>query len=349
MTPQNNGHLSLSDLVFGNSIYDYFVTMIIFLVALALIGFTLTIIQHKCRYFAQKNGSKFCEALGKIAENMRLPFASFLALYIASRYLVLHVIFFNTLNAVLAIWVTYQLIVSIGIIVDRQMIGRETGRAEDLSAKRMVHFVVNTLLGIAGFLCALSCFGVNINSLIAGLGVGGVVIAFAAQNILADLFSSFTIILDKPFIVGDCITVGTDSGIVEKIGIKSTRIRSTEGTVLVISNRELTSARVENFKDVPERRVAFTLKIEQTAPSKKLREIPRWIKDIISKEPRARFDNSFFKKIGDASYNFEIVYYILPSDYANFIDTQNEINLAILEKLEKEKIKVANITRPLDV
>lgn len=348
MTPQINGYLSLSDKFFGNSLSDYFVSIIIFLVTLAIIGFIIKITRNKCRYFAQKNNSKPCEAAAKIAGRIGLPLASFLALYSASRYLTLHTIFLNTLNAVLAAWVTYQLIVSIDIIVDQQLSGRGSEKAEDLSAKRMMHFIVNTLLGIAGFLWALSCFGVNINSLIAGLGIGGVVIAFAAQNILADLFSSFTIILDKPFVVGDCITVGKDSGIIEKIGIKSTRIRGAEGTILIISNRELTSARVENFKDVPERRIAFALKLEQTTASKKLREIPNWVKNIMSQEPRARFSNAFFKKFGDASYNFEIVYFILPSDYSNFIDTQNEINLAILEKLEKEKIKVANIIRLLE-
>ena len=193
----------------------------------------------------------------------------------------------------------------------------------------------------------LSNLGINVTSLVAGLGVGGIAIAFALQNILNDLFSSFAIYFDKPFVVGDFIKIGEHAGTVEKVGIKTTRIRSTTGEELIISNRELTSARVQNFKRLNERRSIFTIGVVYETTAEKLRRIPSIIQTIIESQSLNRFDRVHFKTFGDFSLNFEVSYYVQTTDYKKFMDTQEIVNLKIVEAFEKEGISMAYPTQTI--
>lgn len=196
-------------------------------------------------------------------------------------------------------------------------------------------------------LIVLSNLGFNISSLIAGLGIGGIAVAFALQNILTDIFSSFSIFLDKPFKAGDFIVVGNDMGVVEKIGIKTTRLKTLQGEELVVSNKELTSVRVRNFKKLEKRRVVSMLGICYETNSEKLKAIPSIIKDIVSAIDVTEFDRCHFKDYGDFSLNFETVYYINSADYAQYMDAQQAINFRIKEEFEKRSIGFAYPTQTL--
>jgi small-conductance mechanosensitive channel len=212
-----------------------------------------------------------------------------------------------------------------------------------------------TLLGFIGrfavwamaLLLALDQLGFNVTALVAGLGIGGIAVALALQNILGDLFASAAIVLDKPFMVGDFIVVGEHAGTVEKVGLKTTRVRSLSGEQLVFSNAQLLNTQLRNFKRMNERRIAFAIGVTYETPLEKLRALPGWLKAAVEAQPKARFDRAHFKSYGDFSLDFEIVYYVLSADFNVYMDTQQAINLAIFEKLAQEGVQFAYPTRTL--
>lgn len=196
-------------------------------------------------------------------------------------------------------------------------------------------------------LVALDNLGVNVSTLITGLGIGGVAIALALQNILGDLFASLSIVLDKPFVVGDFIRAGDDLGSVEQIGLKTTRVRSLSGELLVFSNSDLLQSRIRNYKRMEERRVLFRIGVVyQTTPSQ-LRRIPPMVREIIERQTSTRFDRAHFAAFGDSSYDFEFVYYVGSPEYNVYMDTQQAINLAIVDAFAAETIEFAYPTRTL--
>jgi len=331
---------------FGNTLFDYTAMALIFFVSLLFLHIIRTYCFSRFHYYAEKTKARGWKAFEKVAGSVSSSFIAYLAVYLASLKLDLGGVAEKALAAILAIWITYQIIASTKIIVDHQIVKLEEKDEEDKAALRMVHFIINVVLGAMGLLWALSSFGINITSIIAGIGVSSVVIAFAAQNILGDLFSSLSIFIDKPFVVGDSITVGLHTGTVEKIGMKTTRLRGLQGEELIISNKELTSARIQNFKKMTERRVAFSLKISMETSGKKLRNIPGWMKTIVESQTNVHFDRCHFKNILDNAYEFETVYFVKVPEYSVFMDTQQEINLAFREKLEKEKITFSGTPAP---
>jgi small-conductance mechanosensitive channel len=196
-------------------------------------------------------------------------------------------------------------------------------------------------------LLILDNLGVDVTALVAGLGIGGIAIALAVQNVLSDLFASLSIVLDKPFIPGDFVVVGDMAGTVEHIGIKTTRIRSISGEQLIFSNTDLLDSRIRNFGRMRERRVVFSLGVTyQTSPDM-LERIPDLIRAAIESQERARFDRSHFTSYGDSALNFETVYYVESSDYATHMDILQSVNLAIFRSFAAESIEFAYPTQTL--
>ena len=218
------------------------------------------------------------------------------------------------------------------------------------SAFGVIGFFVRLILWSAVVLVCLQNMGVQVTALIAGLGVGGIAVALAAQSILGDIFNSVAILLDKPFEVGDFIIVGDFLGSVERIGIKTTRLRSLSGEEVVFSNAELIGSRIKNYGRMQERRILFTIGVTYQTPHEKLKAIPAIARAIIeSVGELVRFDRAHFKEYGDFSLNFEIVYYVLSRDYAVYMDTRQQINLALYERFEQEVIEFAYPTQTLFV
>lgn len=208
-------------------------------------------------------------------------------------------------------------------------------------------FFVRVIVWAVMVLIALDHFGVNITALVAGLGVGGVAVALAVQNILKDVFASLSIVLDKPFVIGDFIVVDNYMGTIEDIGLKTTRIRSLTGEQLVFPNSNLLESRIKNFRDQRERRVVFSIGVVYETSLEQIRAIPGMIRGIIESQENTRFDRSHFNAFGDSALGFETVYWITVSDYNIFMDTQQRIYLEILDRFEKEKIQFAYPTRTL--
>jgi small-conductance mechanosensitive channel len=198
--------------------------------------------------------------------------------------------------------------------------------------------------GIA-ILILLQNLGIQVSVLLGGMGLAGLAVGFALQSILEDIFAFFSIYFDKPFEIGDFIIFGEERGTIEKIGIKSTRIRSLQGQELVISNRELTSKQIHNYRKMQERRIVFNFGITYETDYEKLKKVNKIVKQIFNNINTARLDRVHFHEFGDFSLNYEIVYYVLTQDYYSYMNTQEAINLALFKEFEKEKIDFAYPTK----
>lgn len=209
--------------------------------------------------------------------------------------------------------------------------------------------VIKVLTWLMGIIMLADNLGYNVTTIIAGLGVGGIAIALAAQSILGDLFSYIVIFFDKPFEIGDFIVMDDNSGVVEKIGIKTSHVRSLDGQQLIMPNSEMAKSVIQNFKRLQRRRIVFSIGVVYYTPAKKLRSIPGIIKDIISQQENTDFDRVHLKSFGDFSINYEIVYYVNSADYLQYMDAHHQICLNIFEQFEKMKIEFAFPTQTLFV
>jgi small-conductance mechanosensitive channel len=207
-------------------------------------------------------------------------------------------------------------------------------------------------LGIIGFMARLTIWslvllltldnlGIQIKPLLAGLGIGGIAVALAAQNILGDLFASLSITLDRPFVLGDNLQIDDFSGTVEYIGVKSTRLRSVNGEQIIIPNSNLVASRVRNNTRATDRRVVFTVSVSQDTPVAELQKIPGLIRALIESHADVRFDRSHFAKITAASFDFEAVYIVKTTDYNRHMDILQQLNLRVVEAFEKQGVAFA--------
>lgn len=198
-------------------------------------------------------------------------------------------------------------------------------------------------------LLALENLGFDVTALVAGLGVGGIAVALALQNILGDLFASLSIVLDKPFLIGDFIVVDTLEGTVEAIGLKTTRVRSLSGEQIIFSNADLLKSRVRNFKRMQERRVAFTFGVAYETTEAQLSAIPTIVREIVTAQRDTRFDRAHFQTFTESGLIFEVAYFVLRADYGAFMDIQQAINLALLRRFRDAGIAFAYPTRTVVV
>lgn len=206
--------------------------------------------------------------------------------------------------------------------------------------------ILKALVWVIGFLTILSNLGVNVNTFIAGLGIGGVAVAFAAQSIIADLFNYFVIVFDKPFLKGDYIQIDADKGVVEYIGIKSTRIRRNSGEQLLISNTNLLASRIQNYRILEKRRQYMMLGVEYSTPLEKLKVIPDLLKTIIETND-TEFVSARFIEFADSSLNFEVIYYVNTDDYNEFVRVVEDINYKIIDEFNKLGVGFAFPSRTL--
>jgi small-conductance mechanosensitive channel len=336
--------------LFGNTGQDYLITFVVLVVFVALLKIFQIIVLKKLENIAKKTKTDLDDVLIGIVEKIKPPVYSFVALYGALQFLTLGEVVEKIINGLLILVVVYQIINALQEFINfavRKLSSED--KKVSSSVVSSISIMAKTVLWSFAVLLILSNWGINISSLVAGLGIGGIAIALAVQKILSDVFSSFSIFVDKPFEEGDFIAVGQDMGVVQKIGIKTTRIKSLQGEELIISNQELTTERVKNFKRMKERRIVFTIGVCYETPVEKLKKIPEMMKDIIEKEELARFDRTHFKTYGDFSLNYEMVYYVTSREYLKYVNTQQSINFALKEKFEKEGIEFAYPTQTIFV
>ena len=233
-------------------------------------------------------------------------------------------------------------------LVERQIKQRMTLDPGSKTVVTAVSAVIKGLVWVLLFLMALDNIpGVNVSALVASLGIGGVAVALAVQNILGDLFSSLSIILDQPFVVGDFIVVGDFKGSVEKVGLKSTRVRSLTQEEIVFSNADLLDSRIRNYRTMERRRVSFTLGVVCEIAYEKLVAIPGLIEEIIAPMQDVTFERAHFRAYGESTLDFEVVYFIESPDFNLYMDIQQAVNLEIFKRFEEQGIGLAYPTRTI--
>ncbi len=249
-------------------------------------------------------------------------------------------IFTGTLLFQVAAWGN----VLIRMVIEKQSERADSAGSAKLATFRIAGFFAKAILYFLLLALALENLGINVTSLVAGLGIGGIAIALAIQSVLGDLFASLTILLDHPFVVGDIIVVDTYTGTVENIGIKTTRLRSVCGEQVIFSNTDLLKSRIRNFGHT-ERRIVFGITIDRLNSLAKIRRVPDHIRQVIETVPMARFERAHLKRILDFGLEFELAFKVLSPDYTIYMDTREKVNYGLLETLAREDISIAYPTQ----
>lgn len=225
----------------------------------------------------------------------------------------------------------------------------QAGDGEAITNFGVIAFITRLMIWVIVLLLLLDNLGVNITTLVASLGIGGVAVALALQNILGDLFASLSIAIDKPFVVGDFIIVDDYMGTVKHVGLKTTRIQSLSGEELIFSNNDLLKSRIRNYKRMNERRIVFTFGVTYDTPADQLEALPGEVRAIVESQEGTRFDRAHFRGFGASSLDFEVVYFTLDPDFNKYMDTQQRINLALIRHLQSKDIALALPTQTLRV
>jgi len=213
--------------------------------------------------------------------------------------------------------------------------------AEGAASLNILRFVGFMLVWTIVLLMLLANLGVEIMPLVAGLGIGGIAIALAVQNVLGDLLASLSIALDKPFKVGDFLVTGEERGRVEHIGIKSTRLRSTTGEQIIMSNGDLLKSRLRNYGHRAERRAELTIRIVYETPRALIAAVPGIIEAAVRSQEKTRFERAHFARYGDWALVFEGVYFVLDSELKVFMDVQQAVNLQLMDEFARREIQFA--------
>jgi small-conductance mechanosensitive channel len=227
-------------------------------------------------------------------------------------------------------------------LVDRRA---EPGDVTYRTGKNMLRFAGLLLVWSAVVLLSMENIGINVSTLVAGLGVTGVAVAFATQNILSDLIASVSILLDKPFLVGDFIICDAFMGTVEKIGVRTTRLRSLSGEGLIMANSDLSKSRIRNYKSLKERRIVFTFSIRYETPLATLQGLSGMIEKVVRSVQQTRFDRAHMLTFGESGLQYEVVYYVLMPDYTLYCDIQQNINLKLMQLFVENNIEFSYRTQ----
>ncbi len=335
-----------------NSVRDYLVCVGLLIAGFITLKLIEVVIIKRLRKWAEKTATTLDDFIIEITQKLGAPMAYFMIFYLIVNTLTLDPTFKKVMDivlmSVLAIFAA-RLGVSIanhGFKVYWASRGKDASLERSLNGILKIIKVVIWGVAICFFLDNL---GFKISAVIAGLGIGGVAVALAAQAILGDLFSYFAILFDRPFEIGDFIIIDEYLGTIEHIGIKTTRVRSLGGEQLVFSNSDLTGSRLRNYKRMGERRVVFKLGVTYQTSLPQVKTIPGIIKKVIEDVNDTTFDRAHFASYGDFSLIFEIVYYVLSRDYNKYMDIQQQINFNIKEEFEKRGIEFAYPTQTLYV
>ncbi len=349
--------LTLSDILngldwtlFQNTVRDWLLAGLVTLGVWAAFWLAKRVLMRRLHRFARRTSIRWDDLVADLAERTYTAVLFFLALYVGSLVLALPPNIRAWIGALAFIVVLFQAGIWGNALIVYWI---EQNRAEHLeddaahvTTMNAVSFVLRLIFYAILVLLALDNIpGVEVTALIASLGIGGIAVALAVQNILSDLFASLSIALDKPFVIGDFIVIGDLAGTVVHIGLKTTRLRSLWGEELIFANSDLLSSRIKNYKGMEERRVSFTVGVTYETPPEQLRRIPAMVEAIVASLDDVRFDRAHFKGFGDFSLDFEIVYYVLSADYNLYMARQQAINLALVDRFAAQGIDFAYPTQ----
>jgi small-conductance mechanosensitive channel len=318
-------------------------------VLLALLGLKRLAARRLAR-LAERTATDLDDFVIGLARRTRTLLVAVPSLYLGGLYLDLPAGAARGLKAAAALAVFLQVALWSSVGIDYWMARQQRRRGQDPTAAALMsvlRFAAKLVLWSVILLLALDNLGVDVTTLVAGLGIGGVAVALALQNVLGDLLASLAIAFDKPFVIGDSIAVDDLAGTVESIGLKTTRLRSVSGEQLVLANGELLKSRIRNWTRMTERRVVLAFGVVYETPAGAVERIPEIVRRLVEGQDLTRFDRAHFKAFGTSSLDFEAVYWILSPDYKQFMDRQQAINLGLLRAFEEEGIGFAYPTQRL--
>ncbi len=339
----------MDKLIWGNPVSEWLIAIGIAVVSFLFLGAVKRFVVFRLGKWAEKTETDIDDMLIDLVKRTRRTVLFAVGIWIGSRYLV----FPDTADLWFHRGVRVVLLIQAGLwaigLLDYG-IQKVTGGSDAKDPARkmgvsVLNLIGRTLIWATIALLALQALGQDVTTLLTGLGVGGIAVALALQNVLGDLFASISILLDKPFVLGDAIVVGDFNGTVEHIGIKTTRLKSVNGEQLIMGNSDLVHSRIRNFKRLQERRSVFTIGVTYQTGREKLEMIPGMLKEIIEKTHQARFERAHFAKFGDWALVFEAAYFVQHPDYQSFMDAQQAINFELLKRFEKEGIEFAYPTQ----
>lgn len=342
----------LEGTLLGNSFDRWLLALGIAVGLLVLIGIARSVIARRFRPIAARTSTFADDAIVLVAERTNLGVLAIPAIYLGALSLRLPASAVVWGRAIAIIAALVQVAIWGRALIDGWVLNYQQHNLEDNAGRvgtaRVMSFVAQLVFFSVIVLLALDNIpGVEITTLVASLGIGGIAVALAVQNILSDLFASLSIALDKPFVLGDFIVLDDLAGTVDQIGLRSTRLRSLAGEQLIISNTDLLSGRIHNYKRMQERRIVFSLGVLYETPAAKLRAIPALIRGIVEAQEQTRFDRAHFKSLDDFALTFEVVYYVLTPNYNTYMDTQQAINLMIFERFAAAGIGFAYPTQTI--
>ncbi|MBI2104651.1 MAG: mechanosensitive ion channel family protein [Candidatus Omnitrophica bacterium] len=339
---------------FGNTVQSYVIAAATFCALFIGLPILKAIALKQLEGLAKRTRGDLDDLVVELTRQAFGPAVFFVtALYLGAQSLALAEGVRRILQALFAIVVTVkavQLLQGVAVYGLKRWTER-TARTSPTGAAMMQNLtmLIRLILWTAAALFVLDNLGINITAFVAGLGIGGVAVALAAQAILGDAFSSFAIYMDRPFEVGDFIVAGDFMGAVEHIGFKTTRVRSLGGEQLVFANSDLTGSRIRNYKRMQQRRIVFKLGVVYQTTPEQVRGIPKLIEGIVKEQQLTRFDRAHFQSFGDSALIFEVVYFVLSADYNLSMDVQQQINLRIMEEFQKAGIEFAYPTQQVYV
>ncbi|MEA3452954.1 MAG: mechanosensitive ion channel family protein [Patescibacteria group bacterium] len=332
-----------------NTIFQYLIALGVFVISAFVLIIFKKIIIHELKRIVKRTSIKFDDVFITMIDAIGKPFYILLSFYVAIRFIEIPWILYGYLSKIILIFAIYYIVKSIQVLIDywtnKLAVEKKETLEIDSSSAKFLGRILKIILWIIAVILVLQNLGYNISTLVAGLGIGGIAVALALQNVLEDIFASFSIHFDKPFQVDDFIVIGKEMGTVKSIGIKSTRLEALQGEELIISNRELTEARVHNFRRMDKRRILFSIGVAYETSAEKLKKIPSIITKIGDRIDLVNMDRVNFKEFADFSLIFEVVYFLNSTDFNVFVQKREQINLEIKEKFEKEGIEIAYPTQ----
>lgn len=339
-------------LIANNTLNDWTFAVLAASLFMLLMLLVRRVLLHRLERIAQTTETSVDDFLVEVLSGTRILLTSALGLYLGSHFLILPEVMGKWVDRLFGV----ALILQVGLWVTRGLLfwlqhRFSHGDAEDQGARAMtlslLSFLGRTVVWVLVVLFLLDNLGINVTALVASLGIGGIAVALAVQNILGDLFASLSIAIDKPFVIGDFIILGDEMGTVEHVGLKTTRLRSLSGEQIIMSNNDLLQARIHNYKRMAERRIAFTLGVTYDTSADTLAQIPGLIEQTVQTETKARFDRAHFKGFGAFSLDFEVVYFVTDPDYGLYMDVQQGINLRLVKAFAQAGIEFAFPTQTL--
>lgn len=336
---------------YGNSLKAWAVALAVALLSFIILSVLKIIFRKKMTALASRTKTDLDDFIAETVLRIRGFFLLAISIFIASRFIILSSSAREIIQKLVIIVFLLQVAIwGNGLIEcwkDRSRRLKKDMDASSLTTYSAIAFVLRLVLWTIVILLALDNLGVNVTALVTGLGIGGVAVALALQNILGDLFASVSILLDKPFVVGDFIILDNLMGSVEHVGLKTTRVRSLMGEQLIFSNADLIKSRIKNYGRMQERRVIFSIGVTYDTQPEKLALIPEIIREIIAGQAQTRFDRSHFKAFGDFALLFETSYFVASPDYNTFMNIQQAVNLTLVRRFKDEGIEFAYPTQTI--